>query len=210
MSSNRVEPLKDHDSAQFLFMWVVANTAGLLAGRWLGGEVINLLWPAPPVPPDALINVAFTNPIPRVIIVGLATGTLIGFLELLVFRLFGFRVNWLWAASNTFACAVFLPVGEAISSSRQLPVADSVAVVGGVVLGTAQWRILRQIVNRAGWWILATGITGTLLFRSVTPNPSYEPVMLIWGIIVGGITGVVLVLLLKHPVQPPRYRSASG
>ena len=210
MSSAKVEPLKDHNSAEFLFMWVLANAVGLLAGRWLGGQIISVLWPAPPVLPNTFVNVVFTNPIPRVIVVGLITGTLIGTLEWWVFRLFDYHVNWKWVASSILACVTFPTLGEIVYSSQQPQVADIAAILGGVVLGIVQWRILQQIVNRAGWWILATTITGIFLFRSITPNPYNEPFTPFVGIIAGGITGVVLVLLLKHPVPQSEMSFQQG
>ncbi len=210
MSSAKVEPLKDHNSAEFLFIWVIANTVGLLVGRWFGGQIISVLWPAPPMPPNAFINVIFTNPIPRVIIVGLTTGTLLGILQWSVFRLFDYHVNWKWVVSSMLACVAFPTLGEIVYSSQQPQVATIVAILGGVTLGTVQWRILQQIVNRAGWWILATAVTGVFLFGSITPNPYNEPFALISGIIVGGITGAVLVLLLKHPVHQSEMSFQQG
>jgi hypothetical protein len=197
VSHMKVEPLKDHDSAEFLMMWVLANTVGLLVGRWIGGQIIGILWPFPQLTPDTFITAMITNPVSRVIIVGITTGTLIGILEWLVFRLFGFRVNWKWVVSSALACAAFPTLGQIMFSFEAVSI---VTILGGVTLGVAQWLILRRIVNRASWWILPTAVTSAFLFGSITPNPYDEPFILFAGMIVGGVTGVVLLHLLKHPL----------
>jgi hypothetical protein len=200
MSNTKAEPLKEFTGAEFLFMWVIANIVGLLFGHWLGGQIISALWPAPSISPNTFLSVIITNPIPRVIIVGLTTGTLIGIFQWLVFRLFDCPINWKWAASCILACIVFPTWGEMIYSGQQLQVINFIAILGGVILGVAQWRILRQIVSKAQWWILVNAIIGSVLFGSITSNPYYEPFTLVAGIIMGGITGGVLVFLLKHPL----------
>ncbi len=203
MSHIRIEPLRGYHVMEFLFMWVLATTVGLLVGNWLGAQFINVLWPAPSASHDAFVNAIITNAIPRVIIVGITTGTLIGVFQWLVFRHWGFRVNWKWMAASTFACVFFPALGIVFSNSIELSPFASASLLGGVFIGIAQWRILRQTVNYAGWWIFATTITSAYLFGSITPNPHNEPFTLFAGVIVGGITGVVLALLLTHPVHQP-------
>ena len=202
MARVRIEPLKDEDSAEFFFTWVIANNIGLFAGNWISAQIIEILWPCPSAPPNNIIDCLITNPIPRVIIVGITTGALIGFLQWLILRRCGYRVNWKWVASSSLACAAFPTLGEIARSSQQLQAQNLAAILGAVILGIVQWRILRQFVNMAGWWILANAITGAILFRSITPSPSY---LLFTGIILGGVTGGFLIFLMKHPVLSARY-----
>ena len=98
-----------------------------------------------------------------------------------------------------------------------------VAVAGAVVgasLGVAQWLVLRRHIPRAGWWVLATLgfavcfygasavaaiVVGAVAFYSGVPESA---VLLTWflvavgvvgGALYGGITGVLMVLLLRQP-----------
>lgn len=63
----------------------------------------------------------------------------------------------------------------------------SIAMYGAMV-GLAQWFVLRQRVRMSGWWILAT-IIGWLAAWSVDLAVFWQ------GMIVGGATGIALVLL---------------
>ncbi len=202
-SKARPEPLQDHDSPEFLFLWVFANTLGLLAGQWLGqwlgALIINILWPIPPFPPNALPNVLATNMIPRVIIAGFTTGTLIGILQKFVLHLYTYEVSWKWVAASILACVAFPALAESIYSPQALSAITLVTILGGVLLGILQWRILRQIVNRAGWWIPANAIAGPCLFGSITLGYVYSATCL--GIMVSGITGSILLSLMKHPIR---------
>jgi hypothetical protein len=65
-------------------------------------------------------------------------------------------------------------------------------VVGGAVVGSGQWLLLRQNVRRAGWWILATAIGWVIAA----------------GAGVGAITGTALVLLLHHAPRGPQQTAA--
>ena len=47
MLKAKIEPLRDHISTEFLLMWVIANSLGLLAGLWLGRQITEILWPSP-------------------------------------------------------------------------------------------------------------------------------------------------------------------
>jgi hypothetical protein len=64
--------------------------------------------------------------------------------------------------------------------------------VGGAVVGTAQWMVLRKRVRRAGWWVLASAV-----------GMGASGVVSVVG--VGVITGFVLIMLLRHPkTMPPK------
>lgn len=61
----------------------------------------------------------------------------------------------------------------------------------GAVVGLAQWFVLRQRVRMSAWWILAT-VVGWLAAFSVNLAVFWQ------GMIVGGVTGIALVLLSAH------------
>ena len=86
----------------------------------------------------------------------------------------------------------------------------------GAILGIAQWFVLRQQVSRAGWWILATTI-GVLISNKILYSGGMElfrpiggffgsilgpPIVGgIDGMVIGAITGIALVWLLRNPTS---------
>lgn len=70
----------------------------------------------------------------------------------------------------------------------------------GTTVGTAQWLVLRQRVDRAGWWIAANGLAWAVAFlfgfllSGFTKN--LFAVTIITGLVVGTITAFPLVRLL--------------
>ncbi len=101
------------------------------------------------------------------------------------------------------------------------------AIVSGVIPGIMQWLYLRGQIGKAGWWILATAIgwvAGVALIRTLGGNVAYglafdlfgvsfdtgwisveggfSPIdldQLAQGIMIGLLTGSVLIWLLRHP-----------
>jgi hypothetical protein len=84
-------------------------------------------------------------------------------------------------------------------------------LLGGVV-GVIQWLILRWHLTNAVWWIIATAVAGVCV--ALVP-PTYHPgsgfsgtgallaAQAISGMIVGTITGIAVILLLrKHRAAP--------
>ena len=82
--------------------------------------------------------------------------------------------------------------------------------LGGAVAGVLQWLVLREKVSLAGWWVLAsctgwglamaTGLTTMVLFErggilGLALSPSLA------GPVLGGVTGVLLFLLLRSSDQ---------
>jgi hypothetical protein len=59
-------------------------------------------------------------------------------------------------------------------------------VVSGLVLGVAQWLLLRQTIDRAAWWVSATVIGWSLI--AVTSFPG----LVLGGVLVGASQWVVL------------------
>jgi hypothetical protein len=62
----------------------------------------------------------------------------------------------------------------------------------GLTVGIAQWFILRQDVQRSGWWI-AISVIGWTAGLTLLPGP------LTTGVLAGALTGVALELLLRYP-----------
>jgi hypothetical protein len=86
-------------------------------------------------------------------------------------------------------------------------------IISGLILGLAQWLVLRGKVPQAGWWVLASSFG--MLFNGVAVNvmrqifgrmglysgAAYDPlnwvIAIISGAIYGAITGILLVRLLQ-------------
>ena len=88
-----------------------------------------------------------------------------------------------------------------------------------VLTGVMQWLVLRRQVPRAGWWIpasvaayfsgIASGIAAVYMGISFVSSDMFHipeliwrvsALSLIWGAVIGAITGAVLVRLLRQPV----------
>ena len=85
----------------------------------------------------------------------------------------------------------------------------------GLLVGTAQWLILRRIVQRAGWWIPVSGLgqilgwfvgafVGSIVVEHVLGSPSdlktFELVAgLVAAIIYAALTGYTLTRLFRSP-----------
>ena len=65
-------------------------------------------------------------------------------------------------------------------------------VVTGVILGSAQWLILRNELYWAGWWI-AISVVAWSTGMGVLPG------VMLTGVIAGAITGIALILLIRFP-----------
>ena len=111
----------------------------------------------------------------------------------------GWVIGWtitLWGTDLTEQLFSALPIGWATGPIEQgdpnLILSIAALVVGGAVVGSGQWLLLRQNVRRAGWWILATTIGWVIAA----------------GAGVGAITGTVLVLLLHHAPRSPQQTAA--
>jgi hypothetical protein len=111
----------------------------------------------------------------------------------------GWVIGWtitLWGTGLTEQLFSALPIGWAtgpIEQGSPDPILSTAAlVVGGAVVGSGQWLLLRQNVRRAGWWILATTIGWVIAA----------------GAGVGAITGTALVLLLHHAPRSPQQTAA--
>jgi hypothetical protein len=111
----------------------------------------------------------------------------------------GWVIGWtitLWGTGLTEQLFSALPISWATGPIEQGgpdPILSTAAlVVGGAVVGSGQWLLLRQNVRRAGWWILATTIGWVIAA----------------GAGVGAITGTALVLLLHHAPRSPQQTAA--
>jgi len=75
--------------------------------------------------------------------------------------------------------------------------------VTGLVLGTAQWLVFRQVIALSGWWIVATGIglaTGLALSVAVSGASIELRPLIVRAVLTGGLLGIAQWLLLRRHV----------
>jgi hypothetical protein len=157
---------------------------------------------------------------------GLAAGLLIGVAQWLVIRRHVPRAfHWVWktaigssigyAGSLTLFNA-FLVLGDPIDKGEPLGAVLMIVVELwlGLILGTAiavmQWTILRRVARGARRWIGANGLAWAPgLYIAIWPrqtlvNGGYLTLLLygsLGGLLVGAVTGLVLLWLLNHQEQ---------
>ena len=104
----------------------------------------------------------------------------------------GWAVVWSWDGGKREA--VYWAVGRAVF---------------GFVVGVAQWFVLKQKFDRAGWWILASTMgwaVGGAVYWAVDKAAVSRAVVgavvgAVSGAVGGTITGIVLIWLLRHPIS---------
>jgi len=79
-----------------------------------------------------------------------------------------------------------------------MPLTVAIGVMAGALIGLAQWVILRRHVKRAAWWIAATAGSWGLAFLSIAAGVG----LMYRGVIVGGVTGAVLIWLTLPRASP--------
>lgn len=76
-------------------------------------------------------------------------------------------------------------------------------LVTGLVLGIAQWLVLRQVMALRGWWIIATGIglaAGLALSVALSGTSIELRPLIVRAVMTGGVLGIAQWLLLRRHV----------
>jgi len=160
--------------------------------------------------------------------VGLLQGIVLGFAQWLVLRHYikhvgkwiavtaiAATIAWLLGIKAIALLSFFLVLDHAgTAEMRTLALARGVFLVGawtGGVLGLAQWLVLREHIRRGSWWVFANAIAwacGLLVAFVGTTFMTFDRFDLATalasaangvtaGAVVGGITGIALLWLLK-------------
>lgn len=127
----------------------------------------------------------------RIIILSLIwgiVGGIIGIIQRLILRQAGLTIKR-WADWT----AVGWAVGGAMVMGLGIGHWLLQQVVLGLAIGVMQWLPLRKYVRRAGWWIIANSI-GMLINVPVAGW--------ILGVQTGLVTGLALIWIMNHPIQP--------
>ncbi len=123
----------------------------------------------------------------------------------------GFWLLWVLASIIGFTLSGFLfhfPFGFPAGANTSFDPAN--AEVGfiqgaltGLVIGTIQWLVLRRLISRAGWWILATcwGIAVAHAVGDSAPAPITLWVLaLLCGAVIGSLQWLILRQLTSRAV----------
>ena len=207
--------------------WLAAGVALVLlsTGGDFAASTINVgLWNAfgDEFNREWLFNVA------NAIALWLTTGLLMGFGQWLVLRRWVDRARW-WILASTAGWGGAIALGitmygifaaelrwEVVGVAITLPV-----VFFGV--GLFQWLLLRRWVRRAGWWLLASGLSSVTplvlsyvlyvaLQPQVTEGGSSPAILALVPVLRGLFSGVALVLLFAQVGNPSQRmgRAASA
>ncbi|MGK7876115.1 MAG: protein kinase [Xenococcaceae cyanobacterium] len=193
-SSGREQAKRPQVGWGFLLKWVLANAVGCAVFIAVGNAV-----------GDAVSDALGYNVVGFAVICALG-GPAVGIMQWVVLRQVVGRAWW-WVLATA--------VGEVVGGAVGYAAIDRLGyykllgytlfgVLGGSVVGIMQWVILRRVVNRAWWWVLANAVGVGVGFTAIKAilNVWYnEFVSLAAGVVIAlAITGSVLVLLLQHPV----------
>ena len=175
--------------------WVRTTTIGWFLGFFVM-LVLIFIW-------EAILG-------PGQTMVGVGMGAGVGFWQSrLLKRVLDRPLRWAWATvvgmgAPFAAWDVSAALGREAIFSNMLPIC---VVLGGLLVAVWQWRLLRPLSQRAGWWILACTIGWAIpsLFIALG-NPEAVPApwgellsltgMFLGGILLGATTAKPLVWIL--------------
>lgn len=168
-------------------------------GLWLGWMGLTFLGTA--VGWAAAWRISFAVPgMLSIIALGGVMGLVLGLFQWPV--LYGvLRAAWWWIVASVLGWAVGFPLG--VFAAQQLGLVEAgfgvvTGTVTGACVGLAQWLVLRRQVTQAGWWLPATIFAwGVGLFYY---QPGATWLGLLYGALVGIVTGIVLLWLIYRPV----------
>jgi hypothetical protein len=209
--------------------WVLANLAaealGLDATLLIGVALLGQVEPR--IGPVAVTLLA-------VALGAVCEGGIVGTLQWLVLRRPAPSIRWgVWVGATALGAGIawalgmvpsavmsFVPAqpsadstqGFDIAGPAMLPLAATMGIALGAILGAAQWIVLRRHVPRAGWWIPANAIAWAVGMALVFTGMGFIPdsggattgiiaaviiCVALAGIAVGAIHGLALIWLLR-------------
>ena len=175
---------------RFWLLWVLASTVGWAMG-WLAAFAAN-----------------------KVVV----CWAVIGAMQWLVLRRRMSRAGW-WVLASIAGWSLGLVVGVAVAGplGGGVPGLAVLAAPWGLVVGAAQWLVLRKQVSRAGWWVLASivGLAASWAASGVLDLSASRVVAVtidgaIKGAVLGAITGIALVWLFRQPAPPKGIEDQEG
>ncbi len=203
----------------------VALIVGVLGLEWGFMDFVcsfrGFLWPCQNSPESAVLFYVFTVLIPGSLALG---GTLAAVMQVwLVLRgLVPRPGSWIVVSAagsaSYFVIASVVSFGPILLPPLTLVAFIAVVVGVGAAVGAMQWLFLRTRLPRAGWWVLGAIVTQGPVswFTVIDPGPLdrllgswWDLAGLLRGVLVlvaigvwtGGISGAILVLLVRHRLR---------
>ena len=191
----------------FIFAWALASTAGWVLGWLIVYNITFAIGRSSSGAGDPLFDLAFLFPIFGPIVSGLLMS-----LSQLFFLRGKVRRVLLWPVLCTIGWLIVT-----LFISRNIFIAG----IGGALIGTLQWLLLRKQFNRSWWWIvinviisgiliLSSGIAievlSTTLFLGAANFISVSDWVLLalMGGVYGTISGLTMTAILRRPMGVPQ------
>jgi hypothetical protein len=210
-------PIKKEQSAarrqraQWLlcWRWVGASAVGELVALPLAALIVSAAIQSGAGGASLLLIVAGA-------LAGMVNGAIVAGLQWLALRRPVQQLSgWRWTLMTALGSALPWVWGISKKSSLYLAQGNDAAVLGtvlllallvGVVLGGAQWTVLRRVLHHAGWWMpvsilawllgVVVLVGGGSLIHAGTPLWSLLLVSGITGLVVGSLVGIITGLAL--------------
>lgn len=181
----------------FWIQWILANGSGWIVGMSLTvfiGSLVEMFT-------DGLLTILAWG------VVATIAGLSMGINQWLVLSLYTMPLqkNWLrlWVVVTTLAWVPSLVIVVGLGVGEKLNFASSGAIIG-MMMGIAQWFVIRRLVKRAEWWAIANtiGWTAGLALVDLLELFSWQVTgYLLAGLVSGSITGLFLLWLITQPVE---------
>jgi hypothetical protein len=193
--------LKNYSKWKVGFLWVLADIVGVFVGASVGAILNDNLWPHLEWPPGTICILSpISNPVERLLIIGMSIGCFVGITEWSILRRRWLYSGW-WIIASTVGWALGLAIGVYVEVIITEQIFEG--ALGGTIIGLVQWAILRQNIVKAHWWILARAVSGIIALGWIAVNLSvfdilhYPLQFVLVGLVTGTITGITLVWLLR-------------
>jgi hypothetical protein len=159
-----------------------------------------------------------------VILAGIGEGAVLGLAQWLALRRYLPGIAWReWVIATGSAAGAAWLIGMSLSALGGAPevtpqlmiaIAIPLGIIFLLLMGGAQWFVLRRRVSRAGWWIVANavawpvGVAVPVVALSLVPDNAAAWMMIavgvisgiLMGVVVGAITGFALARLVRSPL----------
>ena len=209
--------LKENNSLKLWERWVIANTIAQSIGWFVAAHLSQ-----------TIDKFDIENLYPILLLIGTLEGLLLGFAQYLVLRRYIQKANY-WILFTTVGVLVSWFMGLTVSAviglfyaanlhQKITTLINEIALLGaaiGIVIGCAQWLILKAVSKQAIWWVFTNALAFSLGLViafigagiDLSPGLNIHTSLIavatggVIGIAISSITGIVLVWLLK-----PRLR----
>lgn len=192
-----MNPESNQSERGFLEQWILVTSISWpvgLFGSIIVANIVNIIYPEK------------TN-----LVVGLCVGAVVGYSQWRVLRK-QIAVSGYWV----LACSIGLGVPFIVivildevgftfpdSLSVQRLVRTMTGIIGGLLSGLLQMRLLKPYSTKAGWWIVASSLGWGLCWLASSVGGPLVAMLgfLLGGVLLGALTGVVLSWALKLQAQ---------